>query len=164
MIKTVFTFPRNALSQLAEDLSPLLHAGCSYFYCKPLQRIRNLKARAEEKTSGWIRCQQDIKPGQARPVQLRKLIGQMWSSVSVRFPYWVGKGHYIIRDETQKAPFSCRMTSFCSVIVALSEVHLPFQKEHRLKGKINALEHRAFKSQKPSTSGTQRNFSGGVIS
>lgn len=154
MIEIVFTFPRNALSQLAEDLSPLLHAGCSYFYCKPLQRIRNLKAQAEEKTSGWLGCQQDRKPGQARPVQLHKLIGQMRSSVSVRFPYWVGKGHYIIRDETQKAPFSCRMTNFCSVTAALSEEHLPFQKEDRLKGKTNALEHRAFKSQKPSASWT----------
>lgn len=52
-----FTFPRNAFSQLAEDLSPLLHAGCSYFHCKPLQCVRNLKAHRDgEKTSERLWC------------------------------------------------------------------------------------------------------------
>lgn len=44
-----FTFPRNTFSQLTEDLSPLLHAGCSYFHCKPLQCVRNLKPQSRKK-------------------------------------------------------------------------------------------------------------------
>lgn len=48
-----FTFPRNASSQLAEDLSPFLHAGCRHLDRKPLQCIRNLKPHPEEKPSAF---------------------------------------------------------------------------------------------------------------
>lgn len=131
-----FTFPRNAFSQLTEDLSPLLHAGCSYLHCKPLQCVRYLKAHTDgEKTSGRLWCPHTESTTSSCTTSYRP------DSISL-----AGKGS--LKKQLQRLPVKLKDDGF--LLANLPWHPLRFiHPSKRTEWQINAWQHKDLRSWRP---------------